>query len=208
MTITPTKTDVKSGGNYKNPGNKLYTDLIKNKKKAFVLAHMHKDTKTKNAIVQSIYDAVRKQSPSGRFLQKNKDRTHSVKSKEDAFKKIKKALNENRASIEEYFKLRGQFPKPEEGTKNTSLVILTPSLVASPRNQESSKAKIATHSDWCKLHDMLEEKPKTKRQRLRGILVKKLSSNKGKKSSKKESKNSIKNISDAMKKISLRGKGK
>ena len=184
MSITPSRTDVKPTGNYKNPGNKLYIDLIKNKKKAFVLAHIHKDTKTKNSIVQSIYDAVRKQSPPGRFLRKNKDGTHSVQSKENAFKKIKKALNENRANIVRYFELRGQ------GIK------------------KSSKAETATKEDWLKLHDMLcpEEKP-TKRQRLRGILLKRESNKEGKKISKKESKNSIENISDALKSLTLNDKG-
>jgi hypothetical protein len=211
MSITPSRTDVKPTGNYKNPGNKLYTDLIKNKKKAFVLAHMHKDTQTKNSIVQSIYDAVRKQSPPGRFLRKNKDGTHSVQSQKDVFKKIKKALNENRASIVRYFELRGQeiILKPERvALRQRSVKLETPSLVASPRHKKSSKAETATGEDWLKLHDMLcpEEKP-MKRQRLRGMLLKRKSNKKGKKISKKESKNSIENISDALKSLTFHGKG-
>ena len=211
MNITPTKTDVKPTGNYKNPGNKLYTDLIKNKRKAFVLAHMHKDTQTKNAVVQSIYDAVRKQSPPGQFLGKSKDGTYSVQSKENSFKKIKKALNENRASIVRYFELRGQgvIPKPDSGAlKQRSVELETPSQVASPLHKKSSKTETVAKEDWLKLHDMLgPAKKPTKRQRLRGMLLKKKTNKKGKKSSKKESKNSIENISEALKSLTLHGKG-
>jgi hypothetical protein len=139
MTITPTKTDVKPTGNYNNPGNKLYTDLVKNKRKAFILAY--KDTQTKNAILQSIYDAVRKQSPPGRFLKKDKDGSYSVTSKEHAFKKIKKALNENKAKIEEYFRLRGQFPPPEGATTRPTLTKMT-SLRSIPPVPSSTKTNV------------------------------------------------------------------
>ena len=122
MTIIPTNTDIKSGGgNHSNPGNKLYTKLVSEKRKDFVLAH--KDTQTKNSIAQSIYDQVRKQSPPGRFLEKKPDGSYSVKSREGSLKKIKKALNGNKAQIEQYFRLRGQFPPPckEAVTLNTSI---------------------------------------------------------------------------------------
>lgn len=116
--VNPRNTDIKPG-NLKNPGNKLYTDLIKDKKKAFVFANMHNDTKTKHAIVQSIYETIRKQSPSGRFLGKNTDGSFSIKSKNDAISKIKKALNENKKTIENYFRFRGQ-GLVAQGTKPTS----------------------------------------------------------------------------------------
>jgi hypothetical protein len=117
MTITPTNTDIKGGGgNYNHPGNKFYNTVVSTRRKSFVLAH--NDTQTKNDIIQSIYDSVRKQSPPGRFLEKNKDGSYCIKSKEAACRKIKKALTENKAKIEEYFRLRGQFPPP---VKNTSI---------------------------------------------------------------------------------------
>jgi hypothetical protein len=111
MAITPTNTDIKAGGgNHSHPGNKFYNKLVSTRRTTFVLAH--KDMHTKNSIIQSIYKTVRDQSPPGRFLEKNKDGSYSIKSKEDACKKIKKALTENKAKIEEYFRLRGQFPPP------------------------------------------------------------------------------------------------
>jgi hypothetical protein len=116
MTITPTNTDIKAGGgNHNHPGNNFYNTLVSTRRKTFVLAH--KDKQVKHAIIQSIYKTVREQSPPGRFLGKNKDGSYSVKSKEDACKKIRKALNENKAKIEEYFRLRGQFP-PALAKKN------------------------------------------------------------------------------------------
>ena len=111
MHITPTQTDVKPGASHNHPGNKLYNKLISSKKKTYVLAH--KDLKAKNSIANSIYDAICKQNPPGRFLAK-KDGSYIMRSKEDALKKIKKALNENRAQIEQYFQLRGQFPPSNE----------------------------------------------------------------------------------------------
>ena len=135
--LTPRNTDIKPG-NSKNPGNKLYTDLIKDKKKAFVFANMHNDTKTKDAIVQSIYETIRKQSPSGRFLGKNTDGSFSIKSKEDAIRKIKKALNENKKTIENYFRFRGQ--GPAQGTNPTSAT--TKSTKVDPLSKATSDRKI------------------------------------------------------------------
>ena len=107
--ITTTNTDVKAGGgNHNHPGNNFYNQLVSTQRKSFVLAH--NDVEAKNAIVQFIYESVKKQSPPGRFLEKNQNGLISIKSKKDACKKIKKALNENRAKIEEYFRLRGQLP--------------------------------------------------------------------------------------------------
>ena len=205
MTITPTKTDIKSGGgNHNHPGNKVYNSLVSTKRKAFVLAY--KDEKAKNAIVQSIYDAIRKQSPPGRFLKKNKDGSYSINSKEDALKKIKKSLNENKAKIEEYFRLRGQFPPPvKASTKLTTK--------ATSRLEKGRKKEKITSSDWHKLSAAInnldqDEIRQIKRQKLRGIQLTEKINNKGKKSSKKESKHSVDSLSGAMKSLSLYGKGK
>ena len=133
--------------------------------------------------MQSIYDGVRKQSPPGRFLKKNKDGSYSVNSKEDALKKIKKALNENKAKIEEYFRLRGQFPPPVKASTKLA------TKATSKREQGRKKEKI-TSSDWHKLSaaiNKLDEKEikQVKRQKLRVIQLTEKISNKGKKSSKK-----------------------
>ena len=73
MTITPTATVIKSdGGNHNHPRNKVYNKLVAANSKTYVLL-AHKDIQTKNAIESSIYEqAIRKQSPPGRFLEKDK----------------------------------------------------------------------------------------------------------------------------------------
>lgn len=229
--------NIKSGGgNHNHPGNKVYNKLVSTKRKAFVLAH--KDTKAKDAIVQSIYETIRKQSPPGRFLGKNKDgSSYFVKSKEDTFKKIKQALNENRAKIEEYFRLRGQFPPPAKTLKKLTTksaqptsktekrhkcpssleTTKTPSLrIVANRQPRQESCKVPTSSDWRKLCSMIDnldqkEMKEIKRQKLRSIrLTERTSnSNKGKKSSKKESKNttSVDSLSNTMKSLTLCGKG-
>ena len=170
MTVTPTKTDIKSGGgNHNYPGNKVYNKLVSSKRKAFVLAHT--DTKAKNAVVLSIYETVTKQSPPGRFLGKNKDGSYHVKSKEEALKKIKRALNENKAKIEEYFRLRGQFPPPAK----TSTKVATKATSKHEKKHQSS-SKTYTSSDWQTLSIALgklneDEIKEVKRQKLRNILL-------------------------------------
>ena len=64
---------------------------------------MHKDRKTKDNIVQSIYDAVMRQSPTGRFLGRNEDGSYGIQSKEELIRKIKKALIENKRTIINHF---------------------------------------------------------------------------------------------------------
>ena len=179
MTITPSPTDVKPTGNYRHPGNKLYTDLVKEKRKAFVLAHMQKDKQTQNAMILSIYESIGKQTPPGRFLEKDRNGAFSVKSKKDALKKIRKALNENRAKIEEYFRLREQHPRPANGTKTTGSITIASSKTPSLQDQDDTKISkypkltviAITPSDWENVIEALssDEEKSTKRQRLRGF---------------------------------------
>jgi hypothetical protein len=134
--IAPTKTDIKSGGgNHKHPGNQIYNQLVTSKRKSFILAH--RDEHTKHTIVQYIYETIRKQSPPGRFLQKQTDGSYSIKSKEEAVKKIIKALNENRARIVEYFKLRNQWP-PKNNNSNKLVVQVKP-IISSCHFQQEAK---------------------------------------------------------------------
>lgn len=149
---TPRNTDVMPG-NSRHSGNKVYSELIKDKKKAFVLASMRKDTKTKDDIVQSIYDGVSRQSPPGRFLGKNKDGSYSIKSKKEAIAKIKKALNENRKTIESFFKFRGQ--EPASATKK--------------KVKTTKSASLDTSSDRAKLLSTVQEK-KLKREDIKASL--------------------------------------
>lgn len=114
---TPLKNDIKSGaGVHSHPGNKFYLQLIKEKKKPFVLAL--KDTKKKDAIVRQVYDTISKLKPPGRFLQKNRDGTFTIRSKQYALAKIKKALGENSAQIESFFRTRGLLPEPATSLPN------------------------------------------------------------------------------------------
>ena len=178
MRITPTQTDVKPNTSHNHPGNKVYNKLVSSKKKEFILAH--KDYKTKNSIAKSIYDAISKQKPPGRFLAE-KDGSYIVKSKEDAMKKIKKALNENRVQIEQYFQLRGQFPPSNEKSTSKSKPQPTGFL---------NKKKPITSSDWTELSSTLtrinsnefllamdnDTRP-TKRQKFRELLKNRQSKN-------------------------------
>ena len=102
--------DVKIGsGNQKYPGNVTYLNLISNNKKKFVLAQ--NDKTQKNAIVHSIYEQITSRStPHGRFVAKNEDGSYTVKSKDVALQKIKKALNENNATVKAYLERRGMLP--------------------------------------------------------------------------------------------------
>ena len=143
LTNTPRNTDVKPG-NFKSPGNKLYTDLIKKNKKAFVFANMHKDNKTKHVIVQSIYECIRKQSPPGRFLMKNADGSFSIKSEENAIRKIKKALSENKNTIESHFRFRGQAPAQTAKTARTPTKSARMDLLQAILEKEIKSARSAT----------------------------------------------------------------
>ena len=143
MHITPSQTDVKPGASHNHPGNKFYSKIVSDKKKGFILAF--KNTQTKNSIALSIYDAIRKQNPPGRFLAK-KDGSYIVRSKEDSLKKIKKALNENKAQIEQYFQLRGQLPSVNERRESLSVINSDRSL---------NKQSPITASDWTKLSSAL-----------------------------------------------------
>ena len=219
MAITPTATDIKSGGgNHNHPGNsKVYLKLVATNRKSNVLAH--KDIQTKNEIELSIYEAIRKQSPPGRFLEKNKDGSYSVRSKENACKKIKKALKENKATIEKYFQLRGLFPPPTEHAAKQNAPTKVPySEVPSEngkcRKRPTSEIKktqtdFATSSDWLKLvgaknHIDPEHFKTIKRQKTRTIRHPKKKSNKNKKTSKEESRNNdVDKLCDTIKNLCL-----
>jgi len=171
--IIPSHTDVKPRDDYKNPGNKVYIDLVKKNRKAFVYAHMTKDMQTKDSIVKSIYARIAKQSPPGRFLEKSKDGSYSVKSKEDSFKKIKKALNENKRTIEDYFRLRGHLLPLDKGPtirkmhvmqSETANDVITPQkTVLSPKN-----TNVLTSKKILKQKTKLESttKPKVKKDQI------------------------------------------
>merc|ERR1712045_25652 len=66
-----------------------------------------------------IYNQIALQcNPSGRFVAKNKDGSYTVKSKEVALGKIKKALSENNATVRAHLELRGKLPVSRR-TKST-----------------------------------------------------------------------------------------
>lgn len=137
IVTTPLKNDIKSGaGVHSHPGNKFYLQLIKEKKKPFVLAL--KDTKKKDAIVRQVYDTISKLNPPGRFLQKNRDGTYTIRSKQYASAKIKKALGENSAQIESFFRTRGLLPDPP-ATSSLSKNPSRPPLARIPKPSASMK---------------------------------------------------------------------
>ena len=165
--LTPRQTDVLPG-NQKYQGNKLYTQLIKNQKKDYVYATMLKDTKSANTIVQSICDGVRNQSPPGRFLSKNKDGAYSIKSKHEVFVKIKKALNENRKSIEYYFEIRGKgltMKKEGKSIKSDALKMIKPK--EKPKRASSVRLKKAKGSNQGRINPIpLNQKKESLKMRV------------------------------------------
>jgi len=193
IVVTPEKNDVKSGaGVHSHHGNKFYHKLIKEKKKDFVLSL--KNTKAKDAIAREVYNTINKLKPPGRFLQKNRDGTFTIKSKQYALVKIKKALGENSAQIEAYFRNRGLLKDtpstsagrkrmPSESGNRPNTFEPLPARRKRPQVPQvtpeplppNSKSGI-TSGDWKtlfkKIGDINEDDIKTiKRQRLRGLLL-------------------------------------
>ena len=112
------RNDVKiGGGNQKYPGNLRYTSLISSHKIQFVMAQ--NDKSKRNSIINNVYNQITTQcTPPGRFVAKNKDGSYTVKSKEDALVKIKKALSENNATVRAHLELRGKLPAPVRTKSN------------------------------------------------------------------------------------------
>lgn len=193
IVVTPLKNDIKSGaGVHSHSGNKYYLKLIKDNKKPFVLAL--RDTKKKGLIVREVYNTINKLKPPGRFLQKNRDGTFTIKNEQYALAKIRKALGENSAQIEAYFRNRGllqdvplpppqRLPQPRRkkptGTKYEPISVTTRtrsrSEAAQVTPEPTSGSKRITSSDWRnlfhKIGDINEAEIKQiKRQRLRGLI--------------------------------------
>jgi hypothetical protein len=100
--------DFKLGrGNQRHPGNKKCQALISTYKKEFVMAQ--NDRAKRDAIIHIVYKQITVVGK-GRFVEKNEDGSYTVKSKDVAHQKIKKALSENNATVKAHLEMRGMLP--------------------------------------------------------------------------------------------------
>ena len=164
--------DIKPGaGNSRHHGNRYYANLVDRNKKAFVLA----DPKGKDQVVKKIYNEIQQMEPPGRFLEKSKDGSYSVKDKDAALKKVKRALSENNKVMIENMRNNGQMPCP---TKRQQFLRPCQNSKGKagrqkpPKNKHSQNNEV-TDADWDKLCDLLLE-PETiprKKHRNRAMAI-------------------------------------
>lgn len=163
--------DIKPGaGNCRHHGNKHYGSLVDRNKKAFVLA----DAKGKDKVVKKIYNEIQQMKPPGRFLEKSKDGSYTVKDKDAALKKIKRALSENNKVMIENMRNKGQMPCASERRLNLQPCQNSKGKAGQkpPKNNHSKNNKV-TDADWNKLCNLLlePEAPPSKKHRNRGLAI-------------------------------------
>ena len=110
--------DVKTGrGNHRHPGTIKCNKLISTYKTQFVMAH--NDKAKRDTIIKNVYKHITTVgNPPGRFVEKHGDGSYTIKSKDFALQKIKKALSENSGKVKAYLELRGKLPpKDSIGSK-------------------------------------------------------------------------------------------
>jgi hypothetical protein len=127
------------------------------------------DKAKRDTIIKNIYKQITTVgSPPARFVEENENGTYTVKSKDFALQKIKKALSENNSKVKAYLELRGKLPPKESIVSKKGYTdkakrgrlerIKSKKTMAPPgstlrgRKLERQKSKTITREDLLKLY--------------------------------------------------------